>query len=114
VLYCPYSYTEFPPPAYWRSLDHGKTWRPVQTAPQAAPGDQRQASLSASTTPFLLRDGSLLEIAPMPGDTQKVAFYSLAPGANVWRQASEPLNDIPGLCPALRPQASRRSADSPT
>jgi hypothetical protein len=98
TLYCPYSYSDNPPRAYWRSLDQGATWRPVPPAPQATPGAQRQNNLSVSASPVMLRDGSLLEVALIPGDPQQVAFYSLAPGANVWRQASDPLNEVLGLC----------------
>jgi hypothetical protein len=53
---------------------------------------------------MVLRDGSLLGFHSVPAATpsgtppgptpQSSAFYSLAPNANVWRQASESLNGI--------------------
>ena len=89
LLYCVEWIGEFDR-AYWRSVDRGLTW---QAVPYGPPVSQTQDT-PHGTLPTLLRDGTLLEVSPMPGDSSKVAFYSLAPGTTVWRQASQPLNDV--------------------
>jgi len=97
LLYCVVWNGQFEYRPYWRSLDHGLMWRAVPHGPPASPTrDTPVAGIGA--IPMLLRDGSLLQLSPMPGDPSKVAFYSLAPGTNVWRQASKALNDVVRLC----------------
>jgi hypothetical protein len=94
LLYCVLWNGDFEYRPYWRSMDRGLSWQAVPYGPSSS-----QAKDALGTVPILLRDGSLLEFAPIPDDPSKVAFYSLAPGTNVWRQASQPLNDVVRLCP---------------
>jgi Putative zinc-finger len=97
LFYCVAWNGQFEYRPYWRSVDRGLTWRAVPYGPPVTPTkDTPLAGIGA--IPMLLRDGSLLQLSPTPGDPSKVAFYSLAPGTNVWRQASKPLNDVVRLC----------------
>jgi hypothetical protein len=97
LFYCVAWNGQFEYRPYWRSVDRGLTWRAVPYGPPVAPTkDTPLAGIGA--IPMLLRDGSLLQLSPTPGDPSKVAFYSLARGTNVWRQASKPLNDVVRLC----------------
>jgi hypothetical protein len=109
VLYCVQWYGEQKPQPYWRSLDHGQTWTPVPTEPPAALAANGLA-FPRIMPPLVLRDGSLLEMAAIPGSTSGVAYYSLAPNANVWTQVSAPLNDVLGLCPQPQPTPGTSSA----
>jgi Putative zinc-finger len=105
VLYCVAWNGEQKSQPYWRSLNHGQTWTPIPAEPPATPAANGLA-FPRITPPLILRDGSLFELASIPGDTNTVAFYSLAPNANVWMQASAPLNEILGLCPDSTPGAA--------
>jgi hypothetical protein len=103
VLYCiEWSGDEDPNP-YWRSLDYGQTWKAVPRRPMAPVGASREGGITRISDPIVLRDGSLLKIAAIPGATNDSDFYSLAPNANVWIQASTPLNDSLGPCPQPTP-----------
>ena len=108
VLYCVAWNGEQRPHPYWRSVDHGQTWAPVPAEPLATSAASGVA-LPRLAPPLVLRDGSLLEMAVIPGSSSGVAYYSLAPNANVWTQASPRLNDVLSLCPQPTPEAASTS-----
>lgn len=69
----------------------------------------RRISWSAvlQNVPLVLRDGSLPKVAPIPGHETTAAFFSLAPTANIWQQASAALAAPLAPCqyvPTVRPQ----------
>jgi hypothetical protein len=100
VLYCVAWNGEQRPHPYWRSLDHGQTWQPVPAEPST---QATGAGLTAGPfPPAVLRDGSLLGLFAIPEDPQNAAFFSLAPGSNVWRQASDRLNGVLSGCLGVR------------
>jgi hypothetical protein len=103
VLYCVAQQDQQNPEPFWRSVDHGHTWVAVPSAPPVTLAGNYSRAYSLYSL-MVLRDGSLLGFYSVPAATpsgtpprptpQSSAFYSLAPNANVWRQASEPLNGI--------------------
>jgi hypothetical protein len=100
VLYCVAWNGAQKPQPYWRSLNHGQTWQPVPAEPST-----QSTGASLASRPFppaVLRDGALLELSVIPEDPQNAALFSLAPGSNVWRQASDPLNGVIGGCLGVR------------
>ncbi|HEY7020234.1 MAG TPA: hypothetical protein VH349_03890 [Ktedonobacterales bacterium] len=112
VLYCIEWSGEEATDPYWRSLDFGQTWTAIPPRPvaQAAQTDAAsEGGITRASFPVVLRDGSLLKIAAIPGATNDSAFYSLAPKANVWTRASAPLNAILGQCPQPTPGANLSS-----
>jgi hypothetical protein len=98
VLYCVAWNGEQRPHPYWRSLDHGLTWKAVPAEPPS-PSASSGVAIPRLFAPLVLRDGSLLETATIPTDTKNTAYYALAPNANVWMQASAPLAEVFGQCP---------------
>lgn len=99
VMYCVLWNGELRGRPYWRSLDRGLTWQPVPDGPPAAITDASPAAAHYVFAPIMLRDGALLRVAVTPDDPTTIALYSLAPNANVWAQASGPLNSLAPLCP---------------
>jgi hypothetical protein len=105
VLYCVQWYEEQKQSQpYWRSLDHGQTWQAVPTGPIISAGGASHASSGWLMSPVVLQDGSLLQVSAIPSAADSAAFYSLAPRANVWTQASAPLNDFFAHCPPAGPE----------
>jgi hypothetical protein len=93
----------------WRSTDRGQTWRPVPSGPDVVPGRGIAGKQDLSNPPWngesamLLRDGSLLILAPARENPNMAAFWTLTPGANVWHEASAPLASPQGYCLAATP-----------
>lgn len=119
VLYCMFS--NGPQPwqsgmslssvALWRSTDHGRTWQPIPAGPDVTPPADDTHAYSYVTSKAVLRDGSLLTLAPSRENAAQVAFYSLAPGANVWHEASAPLTPPQGYCAAQQSDPSTPGAN---
>jgi hypothetical protein len=103
----------------WRSSDRGLTWRPVPSGPDVVPGRGIAGKQYLSNPPWngvssmLLRDGSLFILAPARENPNMAAFWTLAPGANVWHEASAPLAPPQGYCLAATPAAGSGFATAP-
>jgi len=107
LLYCVLWSGMQQPHPYWRSTDRGLTWKPVPPGPPATLHRDSVVSNFATDLPMVLRDGTLLKLAPIPGHATTAAFYSLAPTANVWQQASAALAEPVAPCQymsTVRPQ----------
>ncbi|WIG58658.1 MAG: hypothetical protein OJF49_001404 [Ktedonobacterales bacterium] len=97
--------------ALWRSTDHGRTWQPIPAGPDVTPSADDTHAYSYVTSKSVLRDGSLLTLASSRENAAQVAFYTLAPGANVWHEASAPLTPSQGYCAAPQGDLSTPGAN---
>lgn len=103
----------------WRSTDRGQTWRAVPSGPDVVPPPESAGAQYLSgpswngTSGMLLRDGSLLILAPARENPRMAAFWTLAPGANVWHEASAPLAPPQGYCLAATPGSGSGFAAAP-
>ncbi|MFI5271656.1 MAG: hypothetical protein ACHQ4H_01315 [Ktedonobacterales bacterium] len=80
----------------WRSDDRGLTWRAIPSGPATPP---LATDVTGGTAiPTLLRDGSLLIVAPSRERAGEEALWALRRGANVWHEVSAPLAPPTGYC----------------